>query len=272
MNTLRRTQVAAVLGLLVMLAGCAKVPITGRQQLHLIPDASMNSMGVQAYAEFLEKNDVRVGSEQAAMVKRTGQKIQKAVEEYSKQHKLPLEGYTWEFNLVEGEAKNAWAMPGGKVVVYTGLLSVAPDEATLAVVMGHEIAHVIARHGNERMSQGLLVQMGGMALSQAMSKQPAQTRDLFMKSYGAGTKYGFMLPYSRTHESEADHMGLVFMAMAGYDPRVAVGFWEEMAAAKKGGLSLEFLSTHPSDKKRIAKIKELLPKAMKYYRPGRAGE
>jgi predicted Zn-dependent protease len=266
MNILRRSRVALVFGLLLVVAGCGTVPITGRQQFTLLSEKSMSTMGVQAYGEFLGENKVVAKGEQAAMVKRTGKRIQKAVEEYSKRHKLSLKGYTWEFNLVEGEAKNAWAMPGGKVVVYTGLLSVAPDEACLAVVMGHEIAHVIAKHGNERMSHGLVVQMGGVALSQAVSKQPEATREIFMQSYGAGAKYGVMLPYSRTHESEADHMGLVFMAMAGYDPQAAVGFWEGMSAAKDGGSPPEILSTHPSDRTRIAKIKELLPEVMKYYK------
>ena len=156
-------------------------------------------------------------------------------------------------------------MPGGKVVVYTGLLPVAQDETGLAVVMGHEIAHAIAKHGAERMTQGLIVEMGGMALSQALTKYPAETKNLFMQSYGAGTQIGVLLPYSRVQESEADHLGLIFMAMAGYNPNGAVDFWQRMAASTGGQQPPEILSTHPSDTTRINNIKKLLPEAMKYY-------
>jgi predicted Zn-dependent protease len=158
-------------------------------------------------------------------------------------------------------------MPGGKVVVYAGLLPVTQNEAGLAVVMGHEIAHAIARHGAERMTQGLLVDMGGMALSEALANKPAATKDLFMKSYGLGTEVGVLLPYSRLHESEADRMGLIFMAMAGYNPNEAVSFWERMVAANKGQKPPELLSTHPADSTRINNIKQLIPEAMQYYKP-----
>ena len=164
---------------------------------------------------------------------------------------------------------NAWAMPGGKVVVYTGLMSVAGDEAGLAVVMGHEIAHVIARHGAERMSLGLVKEFGGIALSKAIATKPAATRELFMQSYGTGTQLGVLLPYSRLHESEADEMGLIFMAMAGYHPSEAVAFWQRMSAAQSGPapVEIEILSTHPAKDKRIRNIERLVPKAMQYYRP-----
>jgi predicted Zn-dependent protease len=174
--------------------------------------------------------------------------------------------YEWEFNLIESKQVNAWAMPGGKVVVYTGILPVASDEKGLAVIMGHEIAQVVADHGNERMSQGLIFQFGGMALSTALSKKPQQTQKLWMQVYGAGAQYGVMLPYSRLHESEADHLGLVFMAMAGYDPNSAVGFWKRMAKKKSGQAPPEFLSTHPSDERRIQNIRNLIPQAMACYR------
>jgi predicted Zn-dependent protease len=157
-------------------------------------------------------------------------------------------------------------MPGGKVVVYTGILPITRDEAGLATVMGHEIAHAVARHGNERMSQALLTQMGGMALAVALEQNPSQTNQLWMAVYGMGAQVGILLPYSRLHESEADHLGLIFMAMAGYDPNKAVEFWERMAQMKSGQAPPEFLSTHPSDEARIKKIKELLPEAMQYYK------
>jgi predicted Zn-dependent protease len=157
-------------------------------------------------------------------------------------------------------------MPGGKVVVYTGILPITKDELGLATVMGHEIAHAVAKHGNERMSQALLTQMGGTALSVALQKNPAQTRELWMKAFGVGTEVGVLLPYSRLQESEADRLGLIFMAMAGHDPQSAVLFWERMAKKKGGQAPPELLSTHPSDETRIQKIKESLPEAMKYFR------
>jgi predicted Zn-dependent protease len=157
-------------------------------------------------------------------------------------------------------------MPGGKVVVYTGLLPVTKTEAGLAVVLGHEIAHAFAKHGAERMTQGLIVEMGGLALSKALEDRPEQTKDLFMASYGIGSQVGILLPYSRVQESEADHLGLIFMAMAGYDPHEALTFWQRMAEANKGSQPPEFLSTHPANETRIEDIKKFLPEAMQYYR------
>jgi len=201
------------------------------------------------------------------MVKRVGTNIQHAVEEYLAQNNLSnrLEGYKWEFNLVEDEQVNAWCMPGGKVVVYTGILPVTKNEIGLAVVLGHEIAHAIAEHGNERMSQGLIQQLGGAALSVALRDKPQLTRDLFLTAYGVGSTVG-ILAYSRTQESEADHLGLIFMAMAGYNPGEAVNFWQRMADMNKGSKPPEFLSTHPSDETRINDIKNWLPDALKYYK------
>jgi predicted Zn-dependent protease len=266
MNKVKFLGRGALLSMMSLLPSCSEVPVTGRKQFNIVPDSYMNSMSAQAYGEFLTQNPVSKDSEKAAMVKRCGKRIQAAVEAYCKEHDVSLKNYKWEFNLVEDKTVNAWCMPGGRVVVYTGLLPVAQDENGLAVVMGHEIAHAIAKHGSERMSQGLMVELGGIAISQATKEYPDETRNLFMKSYGAGTQVGVLLPYSRKHEAEADHMGLIFMAMAGYDPREAVGFWERMADMKQGQAPPEILSTHPSDKKRIEKIKELLPDVMKYYK------
>jgi predicted Zn-dependent protease len=179
-----------------------------------------------------------------------------------------LRGYQWEFNLVESKEANAWCMPGGKVVVYTGILPITKNEGGLAVVMGHEIAHAIAEHGNERMSQMLIAQMGGMALDQAMATSAAQTKQLWMSVYGAGVQVGALLPYGRLQESEADHLGLIFMAIAGYDPREAIAFWERMAKSQGSKTAPEFLSTHPSDETRIRQIRERLPEALSYYRKG----
>ncbi len=247
---------------------CATVPITGRSQLSLIPASEINAMSFAQYGEFLQQNKLSSNKTDVDMVKRVGSKIQNAVETYFAQKNLSkeLEGYAWEFNVVESPEVNAWCMPGGKVVVYTGILPITKDETGLAVVMGHEIAHAIAQHGGERMSQGLLQQLGGVALSVALQNEPEMTQSLFMTAYGVGTTVGVMLPFSRTHESEADHLGLIFMAMAGYNPNAAVDFWTRMSQNKGGAAPPEWLSTHPSDQTRIADIKKLLPEAMQYYK------
>jgi predicted Zn-dependent protease len=246
---------------------CSTVPITGRSQLNLIPAAEINSLSFQQYDEFLRQNKLSNDAEKTSMVKQVGTNIQRAVETYFAQHNLSKElaGYVWEFNLVESPDVNAWCMPGGKVVVYTGILPITQDATGLAVVMGHEIAHAVAQHGNERMSQGLLQQIGGVALSVALKDEPELTQNLFMTAYGVGTTVGVMLPFSRKHESEADRLGLIFMSIAGYDPNVAVDFWTRMSAMKGGAEPPEFLSTHPSDATRIGDIKKHLPEALKYY-------
>ncbi|MEI6827667.1 MAG: M48 family metallopeptidase [Desulfuromonadales bacterium] len=263
---MRRLFITAVTSLLF--AACSTVPVTGRSQLNLIPGSSMLSMSAQQYGTFLKENRLSQNQEQTATVKRVGARIQGAVERYFASGGLQdyLKKYKWEFNLVEDKQVNAWCMPGGKVVVYTGIMPVARDDTGLAVVMGHEIAHAIAEHGNERMSQGLLAQLGGTALATALSTQPDATRQLWMSVYGVGTQYGALMPYGRMQESEADHLGLVFMTMAGYDPNAAVAFWERMAAQKGGKAPPEFLSTHPADATRIANIKRLIPEVLAKYR------
>jgi len=251
-----------------LLISCSTVPVTGRKQLALIPSSTMLSMSFQQYDAFLKTNKLSTNQEQTEMVKRVGLKIQKAVEQYMAEKNLShaLKDYRWEFNLVESPEVNAWCMPGGKVVVYSGILPITGDENGLAVVMGHEIAHAVARHGDERMSQGLIVQTGGMALSAALATKPETTRQLWMTAFGLGASVGVILPYSRLHENEADRLGLIFMAMAGYDPRMAVQFWERMSQQKKGSAPPEFLSTHPADDTRIQSIKAQIPEAMTYYR------
>jgi predicted Zn-dependent protease len=264
-----RSLLIVLCGLMLLTASCSQVAITGRKQFNLVPNSIMNSMSFQSYGQFLSENKLSTDARQSQMVKDVGRRIQGAVERYCAENDLAdrLRGYDWEFNLVQDPAVNAWCMPGGKVVVYTGLLPVAQDEAGLAVVMGHEIAHAIAKHGAERMTQGLIVELGGMALSKAMANRPEETKNLFMRSYGVGTQYGVLYPYSRVHEKESDHLGLIFMAMAGYDPAEAVGFWQRMSAAKKDqSQPLELLSTHPADSTRIRNIKNLIPEAMKYYK------
>jgi len=263
-----KSKLLVLCGLLLLLSGCTEVAITGRKQFNLVPDSTMNSMGFQAYSEFLTQNTLSKDYSKTQMVKRVGSRIQKAVEQYCAQNNLSdrLQGYQWEVNLIEDDQINAWAMPGGKMVVYTGLLKVTQSEAGLATVMGHEIAHVFAKHGAERMTQGLIVEMGGVALSKALSNYPVETKNLFMQSYGVGTQVGVLLRYSRVHETEADHLGLIFMAMAGYNPNEAVNFWQRMSVAKQGSQTLEILSTHPADSTRIRNIQNLIPEAMQYYR------
>ena len=268
---MKRTLISAIValsGLTLLASSCSEVAITGRKQLNLVPDSLMNNMSYQSYSEFISQNKLSTDTAKIQMVKDVGRKIQKAVEQYCAENNMSdqLSGYQWEFNLVEDTNVNAWCMPGGKVVVYTGILPAAKDEAGLATVMGHEIAHAFAKHGAERMTQELLVEMGGMALETALAKSPAETKNLFLRSYGTGTQYGVLLPYSRKHENEADHLGLIFMAMAGYNPNEAVGFWQRMASAKTGQAPPELLSTHPADATRIRNIKELMPEAMKYYK------
>lgn len=268
MKIILKSTLIVLCGLFSLLSSCSEVEITGRKQFNIVPDSTMNSMSFQSYGEFLSSHKLSTNASQTNMVKRVGSRIQNAVEQYCKTNNITdrLEGYKWEFNLVEDPNVNAWCMPGGKVVVYTGILPIAQGEAGLAVVMGHEIAHAFAKHGAERMSQGLLVELGGVALSTALKDKPEQTKNLFMQSYGIGAQVGVLLPYSRVHESEADHLGLIFMAMAGYNPQEAISFWQRMAAQKTGAKPPEFLSTHPADETRIQNLKELLPEAMAYYK------
>ena len=258
-----------ILVFIFLTSACSTVPITGRSQLNFVPDQTMLSMSLQQYDQFLKENKLSRDAAKTRMVKQVGQRISKAVEQYMIQNNLAdeIRNYSWEFNLIENKEVNAWCMPGGKVAVYTGILPVAQNDAGLAVVIGHEVAHAVAKHGNERMSQSLAVQMGGIGLSAALSSYPQQTQELLMAAVGAGAQVGFLLPYSRLHEREADELGLIFMAMAGYDPNNAVGFWQRMSQKKSGGAPPEFLSTHPSDATRIQNIKTLIPKAMTYYRP-----
>jgi predicted Zn-dependent protease len=260
------TLVATIIYIIIFAVSCTTVPLTGRKQLSLVPESEMMALSLTEYGKFLKANKVSTDKAKTEMVKRVGLRISKAVEAYMAQQGLSanLNGYQWEFNLVESPEVNAWCMSGGKVVVYTGLLPIAQNDEGLAVVLGHEIAHAVARHGSERMSDQMLVQLGSTTLSAALAEKPAETQQLAMAAFGVGSQYGVMLPFSRKHEYEADYMGLIFMSMAGYDPNQSVIFWQRMAQ-KGGSKTPEFLSTHPVDENRIAKIKEKLPEAMSYY-------
>jgi predicted Zn-dependent protease len=257
-----------VLALFLLFQGCSKVPISGRKQMNLLPESEMITMSFVQYDEFLQTHDVvSPYDKDAKMVLNVGRKIAEATDKFLKEKMMSdrIEGFEWEFNLVKDDAVNAWCMPGGKVVVYTGILPITKNETGLAVVMGHEIAHAIARHGNERMSQQILLQYGGQTLDILLSSKPDEMRNLFLTSYGVAGGMG-SLAFSRSQETEADKLGLVFMAMAGYNPEEAVAFWERMSNVG-GSKPPEILSTHPSDETRINNLRAYLPEAMKYYKP-----
>lgn len=250
----------------LLFSACATVPITGRQQMNLLPESQMMSISLSQYGQFLKDNKVIPQSDaRAKEIREVGEKIAAAATKYLRAKGVGerIAGFKWEFNLVENNEVNAWCMPGGKVVFYTGILPITKDKDALAVVMGHEVAHAIARHGNERMSQALLAQTGAMALDLALSQKPEQTRQLFAQAYGLGATVGVILPFSRTHESEADKMGLVFAAIAGYNVDVAPDFWNRMAKVG-GSRQPEFLSTHPDPASRAQEIREYLPTAKAY--------
>lgn len=252
--------------IVAFVVACTSVPITGRKQMNLLPESQMMGMAVTSYNQFLSQNPaVPTSDQRAQQVKEVGEKIAAAATRYLRAQGASdrVAGFKWVFNVVNSNEVNAWCMPGGKVVFYTGILPICQDADGIAVVMGHEVAHAIARHGNERMSQGLLVQAGGMGLDLALSKQPEQTRALFGQAYGLGATVGAILPFSRLHESEADEMGLIFTALAGYNPEKAIPFWKRMAS-HGGQRPPEFLSTHPDPDKRAAKLAELVPRAKAY--------
>jgi predicted Zn-dependent protease len=263
---LRRAFLLLLAGL--VLGGCATVPVTGRNQLLLVPQAELASMGAESYNEFIAESKLSDDPVATAMVRRVGHKIADSAEAFLASHGLAedIRYYNWEFNLIDDdETVNAFCVSGGKIAVYTGILPVAKDEDGLAVVVAHEVAHALANHGGERMSQLLIAQLGGMALSKAIEKEPEKTQELWKLAYGIGSQVGFLLPYSRQQESEADRIGLILMAQAGYDPRGAIPFWERMAALG-GEAPPEFLSTHPSTETRIEDIRAHLPEALEYYK------
>lgn len=259
-------KIPGALALLLFISGCSTVPITGRKQLSLVSDAQLIPESAASYEEVIKKGPLSENRQQAEMIRRVGERISAAVELYfSERGRADVTaGFEWEFNLIEDDVPNAWCMPGGKVAFYTGILPYTQDEAGAAVVMGHEIAHAIARHSNERVSHQIAAAGGGIFTS--WMAEDSEYHDAIMAAYGIGVQVGGILPYSRLHESEADHMGLIFMAMAGYNPEAAVGFWQRMAEAG-GEKPPEFLSTHPSDETRVREIRELLPEAMKHYQP-----
>ncbi|MEY6433274.1 M48 family metallopeptidase [Thioalkalicoccus limnaeus] len=247
-----------------LLPGCATVSETGRSQLLLISPAQEAQLGLQTFDQIKRETPVSRDRAQTEMVRRVGQRIAAVV---------PMPEARWEFVLFDvPDTPNAFALPGGKVGIYSGILPITKNEAGLATVIAHEIGHISARHGAERLSQGLLVQMGGIALSTALGSQPGATRDLVMQAYGVGAQVGVLLPYSRTQEFEADELGLLYMARAGYDPREALAFWRRFQDhnRERPGRTLEYLSTHPLDERRIANLERLMPRALTEYEMARA--
>jgi predicted Zn-dependent protease len=250
------TAACSLASVLLMFAGCQTVPMTARKRLLLVPEGTENQMGLTAYQEVLKTEKLSTNESAAAMVKRVGQRIAAVSDRPD---------FAWEFNVIESDTQNAFCLPGGKVAVYTGILPICESEAGLAVVMAHEVAHAIARHGGERMT----MQMGTNGVKKAggylMRNVEEQKQKIVLAAYGVGTEYGVLLPYSRKHELEADHIGILLMARAGYDPSEAPRFWERFAQIKTGTAPIEFLSTHPSDATRSAALRGLLPEAMREY-------
>jgi|SRR5574344_224583 predicted Zn-dependent protease len=251
----------------LLLTSCATVALTGRKQLMLVSDSQVLSLSNSSYKSYMDSAKVSTNKANTAMVVRVGKRIANAVETYMKANGMTadLANYSWEFNLIQNSEANAFCMPGGKIVVYEGILKYASDDASLAVVLGHEVAHAVAKHSAERMSQQLVAQYGSQALSLLLSGKAELTQELAQQVYGLGANYGVMMPFSRKDESEADEMGLIFAAMAGYNPNVAVSFWEKMA--QNSAAIPEFLSDHPSDAHRIAALQKEIPTAMQYYKP-----
>ncbi len=253
--------------LAVLVSACSSVVLTGRKQLLLVSDADVIAMSATAYKQFVDSVPASKNTVQTALVKKVGVNISQAVENYLKTNGLESEiaNLKWEFALVKDTSANAFCMPGGKVVFFEGILPMTRTEAGMAVVMGHEIAHAVAKHANERMSQQMAAQFGSSIADMLSANKSAATRQTINVLYGLGAQVGVILPYSRKHEYEADHLGLIFMAMAGYDPNDAVTFWERMMANSKGS-NFEFTSTHPSEENRIANMKAVLPEALKYLK------
>lgn len=248
----------AFLSMALLLAGCTTVPVTGRKAFNVIPENQAIALGADAYQQVLSEESVIRSGSQYDMVQRVGRRIAQVSDE---------PGYEWEFALIDADdTVNAFALPGGKVAIYTGILEVARNDAGLATVMAHEIAHAVARHGSERMTDQLAVQVGGMGLQALLNEKSAQTRELVMAAYGVGAQVGVLLPFGRSQESEADHIGLIYMARAGYDPREAVGFWQRMAEAGSGARPPEFLSTHPHPENRVDQLQQWMPEALEAYR------
>ena len=253
---------------LLLLGSCSSVPVTGRRQLNIVNDSEVLSSSLTEYQSYMKTAKKSTNAAQTAQVERVGKRIAAATEAYLKSHggESEIKNFSWEFNLVQNNELNAFCMPGGKIVVYEGLMKIISKDDELAVVLGHEVAHAVAKHSNERMSQQVLAQYGAGILGQALSGKSAAIQQIAGQVYGLGANYGVILPFSRKHESEADNIGLVFMRLAGYNPEVAIEFWKKMSSSSTSSVP-EIASTHPSDTRRIADIEKELPSVMKNYQP-----
>jgi predicted Zn-dependent protease len=263
-----KRSIKSLLIALLIAAGCSTVPLTGRKQLNLVSNDEVLTSSFSQYDEYIKTAPISKDKKKTELVVKVGKRIAAAVEQYLKNNGMEdqIKEYQWDFHLVADATPNAFCMPGGKIVVYEGILPYTQDETGLAVVLGHEVAHAVAKHSNERMSQQMVIALGGEVVDMAVSKKSELVKQLAPTIYGLGSQYAVMLPYSRSHESEADHIGLIFMAMAGYDPAQAEGFWLRMSQSG-GSKPPEFLSTHPSDQTRAEHIRSWLPEAQKYYKP-----
>jgi len=258
---MKRKIILSSVGIAALIISCAKNPFTGKSTLALVPNSEILPSAFQQYNQFLTENKVITGTTDAKKVETVGTKIKVAAEKWlnANGYNDYLAGYAWEYKLVDSKEVNAWCMPGGKIVVYSGILPITKNDAGLATVLGHEVSHALANHGQQRMSAEMLSQLGAVGVGAAVGGKSAATQQIAMTAYGAATQYGGILPFSRNHELEADRIGLLLMAIAGYNPDEAVSFWERMSAQSNGQAPAEFASTHPSDANRIAQIKELIP-------------
>jgi len=246
----------------LVITACATNPYTGKRTMALVSNDALLASSFTQYQQFLDENKVITGTADAEMVNRVGNRIRQAAEKWAASigQTSYLDKYQWEYKLVDSDQVNAWCMPGGKIVVYTGILPLTKDETGLAVVLGHEVAHALLNHGQQRVSASILQELGAVGVSILAGGQSKETQDLIMSAYGAGSTIFGTLPFSRSHESEADHIGLILMTVAGYNPELSVSFWERMAALG-GSKQPEFLSTHPSDKTRIGNLQKWIPEA-----------
>ena len=262
-----RIQWMCLLASCAILSSCSSVALTGRKQLMLVSDEQVMSLSEQSYTDYMKTATLSTDKKNTEMVVRVGKKIASAVETYltSQGRQADISGFAWTFKLVKNAEANAFCLPGGKIVVNEGILPITQTEEGLAVVLGHEVAHAVAKHSAERLSQQMVMQYGGQALDVILSGKTTQTRQLAQTVYGLGAQYGVMLPYSRSNENEADQIGLIFTALAGYNPQAAVSFWQRMSAQGTQKVP-EFMSTHPSDATRVSNIQKLIPEAMKYYK------
>ena len=260
---MKKTIILSSIAIITVIISCATNPFTGQKTMALVPDSEIFPSAFAQYGQFLSENKVITGTKDAIRVENVGTKIKVASERWlnANGHQGYLDNYKWDYKLVESKDVNAWCMPGGKIVVYSGILPIAKDDAGLAAILGHEVSHALANHGQQRMSAGMLQQLGGVAVGVAVGNKSPETQQMIMQAYGVGTEVGGMLPFSRSHETEADKIGLTLMAIAGYNPENAVALWERMSANSKGNAPAEIMSTHPADATRIAALRALIPGA-----------